>query len=89
MDSHRFSVFAAAFLGAISASLVSFLFTSGAADPRAAASPAGTVSPMGLSEKPIPGVHTRSSAGLDDGPIDDCEQDELCDSFDGNDPIEV
>ena len=89
MDSHRFSIFASAFIGAISASLVSFLFPSGGADPRVGVSQAAVISPAVLPAAPVPGLKTRPSAGVDDGPIDDCRQDEFCDGFDGNDPIEV
>ena len=95
MDSHRLSIFASAFLGAISASLVSLLFMPGAADPRVGVSRAATASAPVLPVGPARGYHARPDAGVqpdagvDDGPLDDCDLGDFCDGFDGNDPIEV
>lgn len=89
MDSHHLSMFASAFLGAISASAISLVFLPGTADPRVGVSRAAIASAPVLPVGPARGYQAKPNAGVDDGPIDGCELDEFCDGFDGNDPIEV
>jgi hypothetical protein len=86
MDRYRLSIFAAAFIGAISASMVTLAFQP--ADPavgaRAAVAPArSAVALPAPVRSPAPGMN------MDDGPADSCEIAELCDTIDDNDPIEI
>ena len=88
MDSHHLSIFAAAFLGAVSASLVSLVLQPAdpAVPPRSAASAAAAPAKPSA---PAPVRTPAPSMDMDDGPMDDCEVDELCDTIDDNDPIAI
>jgi hypothetical protein len=90
MKSHHLSIFAAAFLGAVSASLVSLVLqpTDPVVGPRVAVSaPAVPAKPP--APAPAPVRIPAPSMDMDDGPMDDCEVDELCDTIDDNDPIAI
>jgi hypothetical protein len=89
MDSNRMSVFVAAFLGAISASLIPLF-----ADPVIFGSPPPVSAPARKSEvvpvpTPAPAHGPASSMDMDEGPFEICEQDEICDVIDDNDPIPI
>jgi len=89
MDSHHLSIFASAFLGAISASAVSLVIQLGAADPRVGASPTASIKTSALPAGPVRNYPAGPHAGSQDDPVDDCDMDDFCDGFDDNDPIEV
>jgi len=90
MPFHHLSIFAAAFLGAISASLVSLVVPPAdpVVGPQAAA---GASAVPAKPAAPVPSAPVGNPApSMDmDGPIDDCDMDELCDPLDDNEPIEI